>query len=854
MAEASTFRTPEQQEAIERVRRKRALQRFRGPVGWLMDQQLAVNLQAILRYSAAGEAIDPRNWMVARELDLTEKGNEDGAFWFDYLSDTGDGMKATYGVASLVHSNLYVDPNAQPGDRVHFERPGGGPPSGGSQRLPRGGLLVVGGDTAYQIADYQTLAERFQQPFNWAFADLEADGVIEQEPRRPIVAIPANHDYYDFLDGFNRQFRRPFNPERQWEGSGGASQPYLVLDGFKRVQWASYFSVALPNDWRIFGFDSQAGKMDKRQRHFFRDIIADPEKPTQKLILATPEPTTVLGKRCDEHAAIVETMRSVLRDDRAAHRDNACPFLAEDPESALRPGQCRLDLSGDVHQYARHWGAEPADGATASYASVVSGLGGAFQHPTSTDAGEVEPRKIWPPRGESLAETVRRCLDPVNVWRGGRVYLFGAIITLILFLGATASESVRRVLDGPFGPLPKVEQNGGGTGATTILAMLQGALALPADPDRGFSSLWHPELLYLPVLLGLAGFGVAWNQRQKRLSDERGEPLSAQVYRWPIWLLLAASAASFCWIFKWQAAGEHYGAFAPLWSNFIVLTLILTSFLGLTWCRLYDESMLRQARRRGLEVEDHVHLWALWGFTALTLLLGLTRYGVDSLAVVTTDLAFLLVVIAGSLGLVYFAVSVGGHLAGGLGKVGFGLFGVLHGALQLAAPVLMAIKLPPALALGFGAATVVFAALVGRFLPLRSLAGAGTRSQRRRLGVLLLGIGLAWIGLLIFLTEYLRVPKPVTVDAWNLLAALLLGAVLACVSLGWYLSVSLCFDGHNGEAGGGARIERYKQFIRFRVTEGSLTGYVIGFDEPRERYEELEPKLIDVFELRPKAG
>lgn len=843
MAEAPSFRTPEEQDTIERKRGTRS--RFRGPVGWLMDQQLAVNLQAILRYSAAGGTIDPRHWMVARELNLTDEAAGADEFWFDYLSDSGDGMRATYGIASLIHSNLYLPAGARPGDRVHFERLR----PAGHERLPRGGLVVVGGDTAYQVADYQTLAERFQKPFNWAFADLELDGVVESEPRRPIVAVPANHDYYDFLDGFNRQFRRPFNAERRFREDGGGSQPYLVLDGFKRVQWASYFSVALPFDWRIFGFDSQEGKMDKRQKHFFREILEDPEKPTDKLIVATPEPTTVLGRRCTEDAAIVSSLGGVFRNEHGPTPD-ACPFLAAEPDAVLRRGQCRLDLSGDVHQYARHWGAAPGE-APASYASVVSGLGGAFLHPTSTDAGEVTPKALYPPRGESLAAVVRRCLDPVNIWRGGRVGLFGIVITLVLFLAATVSGSARQQLVEVFGPLPTVAD-----GATSVLAMLKSVLRI--DPiarpaSVGPATPWHRELLYLPFLLAAAGLGVAWNLRLKKRSETRGEPVLAEGYRWPILLLVLTSAVSYWWIFHGQSGTNHYKELAPLWSNAVVLTLLGASLLGFAWARLYDESMLRQARRRPLTGWDHAYLWMLWGFITLSMLLALTRYGVDSLAVVTTDMAFLLVVGAGFLGLVYFGFGLGGHLFRVPGKLAFGVFGAFHGALQLAAPVLMGIKLHPGLAIAFGLATAAYSWLLGHLLPLRALAGEGRPAQRRRLGVILLVAGLAWIGLLVYLTETLRVPQPVSVGPWNLVAALLLGLGLPCVTLGWYLAVALCFDGHNGEAGGAARIEKYKQMIRFRVTREGLTGYVIGFDEPKERYEELEPKLIDVFTLRVKG-
>src|SRR5262249_18279688 len=56
------------------------------------------------------------------------------------------------------------------------------------------------------------------------------------------------------------------------------------------------------------------------------------------------------------------------------------------------------------------------------------------------------------------------------------------------------------------------------------------------------------------------------------------------------------------------------------------------------------------------------------------------------------------------------------------------------------------------------------------------------------------------------------------------------GAVICCLWFGWYLAVCFVFNGHNNEIGGAARIERFKQFIRFRLTENTLTGYVIAVD------------------------
>jgi hypothetical protein len=76
------------------------------------------------------------------------------------------------------------------------------------------------------------------------------------------------------------------------------------------------------------------------------------------------------------------------------------------------------------------------------------------------------------------------------------------------------------------------------------------------------------------------------------------------------------------------------------------------------------------------------------------------------------------------------------------------------------------------------------------------------------------------------------------------------GAILSCVWLGWYFGVALAFNGHANEAGSTARIEDYKQFIRFRLTNDTLTGYVIGIDHPGQRGKDLKARIVDKFTLR----
>jgi hypothetical protein len=79
-----------------------------------------------------------------------------------------------------------------------------------------------------------------------------------------------------------------------------------------------------------------------------------------------------------------------------------------------------------------------------------------------------------------------------------------------------------------------------------------------------------------------------------------------------------------------------------------------------------------------------------------------------------------------------------------------------------------------------------------------------------------------------------------------------IGMIMSCIWLGWYLAVSLSFNAHNNEAGGAGRVEKFKEFIRFRLTENEITGYVIAVDKPQGDGSLLAPRLIDVFSLKVK--
>ena len=84
----------------------------------------------------------------------------------------------------------------------------------------------------------------------------------------------------------------------------------------------------------------------------------------------------------------------------------------------------------------------------------------------------------------------------------------------------------------------------------------------------------------------------------------------------------------------------------------------------------------------------------------------------------------------------------------------------------------------------------------------------------------------------------------------------LLAMLLGCAHFGWYLGLMSALGFHNNELGGAARVDRFRQFIRVRLTETGLTAYVIAMDEladPRDPKARPRPFLIDAFEIKPRA-
>jgi hypothetical protein len=335
--------------------------------------------------SVFGSFLDKRELQTARrcEPDLRYAGREE--IWLDYVADTGDGFEATATVAHQV-----AKPSLQP--------------DGTTRSLPRGDILVFGGDEVYPAASTEGYEARLEGPWRAVLPWTEA---APTEPAHPTVyAIPGNHDWYDGLTGFLRMFG-----QGRWIG------------GWRTNQTRSYFAVALPHRWWLWGIDIQSDSLiDEPQLEFF-DRVAQQAQPGDRLVLATAVPTWTQIER-----------------DPQAYRN-----LAYLERAVLRPAglDLKLTLAGDMHHYARyvHEGDEDAVGPTHK---ITSGGGGAFLHPTHDlpptatigitpddldDTAEYHLETSYPSVGRSRLLSLHALLLPL---RNPSFCVIPAIVNLVL--------------------------------------------------------------------------------------------------------------------------------------------------------------------------------------------------------------------------------------------------------------------------------------------------------------------------------------------------------------------------------------------------------------------------------------
>lgn len=218
-----------------------------------------------------------------------------GDFWFDYISDVGDGFNPTYAIASAA-----AQPTLELQDR-----------DGKPFALPAGRVLLFGGDQVYPYPTKNAYERQTEAPYDTALRAASA--------RPDVFALPGNHDWYDGLEAFTRHFCRPDR-------------------GFARCrtqQTRSYFTLKLPGNWWLFAIDLQLGSdLDEPQVRYFQDIA--PQMPMDaKVILCVPFAQWIMEKAYPGYSEY----------DGAALQQFAERVIC-------RP--VRVFLTGDLHCYRRH--------------------------------------------------------------------------------------------------------------------------------------------------------------------------------------------------------------------------------------------------------------------------------------------------------------------------------------------------------------------------------------------------------------------------------------------------------------------------------------------------------------------
>ena len=181
-------------------------------VPWFGIRSFYGHVWHLVASAIATQDIDSRDWMhpdspaslgrnVARVIDpradagaasVTEALGRDD--FIDFISDTGDDVAVSRVMAELLVQAYEVPDPERPGEAI---------------TLPRGDVLLFGGDTAYPVATATEIEARLLRPWNEVFA-LYDDG----RPRA-LLGIPGNHDWIDGLDAFARLFRVRTGPHAE---------------------------------------------------------------------------------------------------------------------------------------------------------------------------------------------------------------------------------------------------------------------------------------------------------------------------------------------------------------------------------------------------------------------------------------------------------------------------------------------------------------------------------------------------------------------------------------------------------------------------------------------------------------
>ncbi|KAG5543415.1 hypothetical protein RHGRI_016222 [Rhododendron griersonianum] len=350
--------------------------------------------------------------------------------WVDFMADTGDGGNSSYTVAKLL---------AQPSIRTHSEDE--------EITLPRGDLLLIGGDLAYPNPSGFTYENRFFRPFEYALQPppcYKEEHVAADKPELPCgvsdlkqydgpqcFVIPGNHDWFDGLQTFMR-----YICHKSW------------LGGWLMPQKKSYFALQLPKGWWVFGLDQALHcDIDVYQFKFFSELVKKKVGEDDSVIIMTHEPNWLLDWYWKE-----KTGKNVS-------------YLIHN----CLNGRCKLWMAGDLHHYMRHSYEHPREGndlykemketgvineqniAELKVPSdkpvyvqhlLVNGCGGAFLHPTHCKLDHILREDTFSGHLRSFFSTVWDTF----MYLLGQSYVSsaGALVLLIIALAFVPSKMSRK--------------------------------------------------------------------------------------------------------------------------------------------------------------------------------------------------------------------------------------------------------------------------------------------------------------------------------------------------------------------------------------------------------------------------
>ena len=291
-------------------------------VRWLDPHQLVDTSARVLASGLWSAYTDNRELqaMVPAEVHDRSASSE---LWLDYVSDLGDGFNSTYTVASLL---------ARPDLELVESTPGGGGPAQ-SHTTVRGQILVMGGDQVYPVPKGSEYENRLLGPYRAAMPGPPG--------QTDLFVIPGSHDWYDGLVNFTNIFCR-----------------HRDLGALRTSQTRSYFALALPHRWWLWGIDLQFGDfIDEAQLRYFADLAAAAMEPGDRIILS-------MAKEVDSGPKSSEVSS-----------DRNLAYLTHE---VVEPAGARVEifLKSGRHYYCRY---EEQEG---SRQLITAGGGGAFLHPT----------------------------------------------------------------------------------------------------------------------------------------------------------------------------------------------------------------------------------------------------------------------------------------------------------------------------------------------------------------------------------------------------------------------------------------------------------------------------------------